>query len=145
MSTTNPFTCPYCGATHTSANGTGGDIACCGEVGHCAPALPVTTAPATLEAALRQVHELLWALQGPAGQAPARWNRNELVPTLTLARTALAGAGAAPHQRALARSLAVLEQLHDHPEQQQEIVAQGYFAHALVTTADALTVHKGGA
>lgn len=34
------YVCPYCGtayATSRSESGTGGDIACCGEVGHCEP------------------------------------------------------------------------------------------------------------
>lgn len=29
------FICPYCGTEHNSPNGTGSDIRCCGEVGHC--------------------------------------------------------------------------------------------------------------
>lgn len=29
------FVCPYCGTEHHSPNGTGSDIKCCGEVGHC--------------------------------------------------------------------------------------------------------------
>jgi hypothetical protein len=28
------FECPYCGETKPSENGTGSDVACCGEVGH---------------------------------------------------------------------------------------------------------------
>jgi hypothetical protein len=26
--------CPYCGNVKTSPNGTGSDVACCGEIGH---------------------------------------------------------------------------------------------------------------
>lgn len=26
--------CPFCGKTKPSANGTGSDVACCGEIGH---------------------------------------------------------------------------------------------------------------
>ena len=29
--------CPFCGQERFSPNGTGGDIACCGEVGHAIP------------------------------------------------------------------------------------------------------------
>jgi len=32
------YSCPYCGTVYAksrSESGTGGDIACCGEVGHC--------------------------------------------------------------------------------------------------------------
>ena len=28
------FKCPYCGKTKPSENGTGSDVACCGEAGH---------------------------------------------------------------------------------------------------------------
>lgn len=29
--------CVYCGRTHTSESGTGGDVVCCGEIGHVQP------------------------------------------------------------------------------------------------------------
>lgn len=35
------YVCPYCGNSKPSANGTGSDVACCGEVGHSKVA-PVT-------------------------------------------------------------------------------------------------------
>lgn len=31
------YECPYCGNTKVSPNGTGSDVACCGEVGHSLP------------------------------------------------------------------------------------------------------------
>jgi hypothetical protein len=31
-----PYHCIYCGRGHNSPNGTGSDVACCGEVGHIA-------------------------------------------------------------------------------------------------------------
>lgn len=29
--------CVYCGKTHPSESGTGGDVVCCGEIGHVQP------------------------------------------------------------------------------------------------------------
>ncbi len=34
---TSEYVCVYCGTVKTSHNGTGGDVACCGEVGHVEP------------------------------------------------------------------------------------------------------------
>jgi hypothetical protein len=31
------WVCPYCGHSKPSPNGTGSDVACCGEVGHSLP------------------------------------------------------------------------------------------------------------
>lgn len=31
------YVCPFCYKEHTSPNGTGTDILCCGELGHCQP------------------------------------------------------------------------------------------------------------
>lgn len=31
------YECPYCGNVKPSENGTGSDVACCGEVGHAVP------------------------------------------------------------------------------------------------------------
>jgi len=49
--------------------------------------------------------------------------------------------GAAPKLRdALRKAEAVLSQIQEHPEQIREIVAQGYFAHALIESRRALSV-----
>lgn len=49
--------------------------------------------------------------------------------------------GAAPRLRdALRKAEAVLSQIQEHPEQIREIVAQGYFAHALIESRRALSV-----
>jgi len=37
LSQEKKYVCPYCYKEHDSSNGTGTDILCCGELGHCQP------------------------------------------------------------------------------------------------------------
>lgn len=41
MKETDKYECVFCGTVKPSPNGTGGDVACCGKVGHVEPYIPL--------------------------------------------------------------------------------------------------------